>query len=76
MATVNCMVTHILQNIFFVCSTEEETQVWRVSKWWQKFNFWVNYRFNWTVYPKTYQKINTVVTYSFQFTFSNTLHMH
>ncbi len=37
MGTSNCLATHSL------------IQVWnylRVSKWWQHFNFWVNYHFN------------------------------
>ncbi len=44
MATINCLVTNLLQNIFFCAQQKKETQVWntlRVSKWWQNCNFWV-----------------------------------
>ncbi len=48
MATVNCLVTNILQNIIFCDEQMKENQ--RVksegSKWWQDFHFWLNYPFN------------------------------
>ncbi len=40
MATINCLVTNILQSIFFCVQQKKETcvdleQLLRVSKWWQ-----------------------------------------
>ncbi len=45
MATVNWLVTNILQNIFFWNNL-------RVSKWLQNFHLWVNYPFKGIVHPK------------------------
>ncbi len=47
MATVKCLVTNILPNIFFVLNRQRNIQVWnnlRPTKW-QKLHFWVNYPF-------------------------------
>ncbi len=61
MATINCSVTNILQNIFLYVSQKKEThtgleQLIRVSKWSQDFHFLVNYPF------KTLQHIKCTIT--------------
>ncbi len=48
MATVNSLVTNILQNIFFCAQQKKLLWVWSnlsVRKWWQNSHFWVNYSF-------------------------------
>ncbi len=53
MATVNCLVTDILQNILFCVQQEKKKLIVleQVSKWEQNIYFWVNYSFK-------YKKIN------------------
>ncbi len=44
----NCLVTNILQNIYF-CVAKKVIQVWnnmRMSKWWQNVIFWWNIPLN------------------------------
>ncbi len=41
MATSNCLVTQIIQNIFFCVEQKKLLQMWkcRVNKWWKKLHF-------------------------------------
>ncbi len=54
MVPQNSLVTNFFKISSFVFSrTKTFIQVWnylRVSKWWQNFNFWVNYPFNVSIY--------------------------
>ncbi len=54
MATSICLVTYILQNIFFYVKQKliQVLSNLRVSKWWQNFYFWVNYTFIAICHPR------------------------
>ncbi len=56
MATVNCLVTNLFQNIFCAQQKKETHAALEqlgVSKGWQNYPFWVNYAFKYELWENS-----------------------